>query len=109
MLGGLWDTMDPGRRALMENWARAVDKHSDKELDADHDYIRVDGEMPRCPRCNNRPQAWLDRHHRCGVVRCCATSCTIVTANEKEEPVSSGSLGVAWLRTFPKENWEAKA
>ena len=103
MLDGLWDGVDSGQRAWMENWARGVDRLSDKELDADHTYIRVDGEMPRCPRCNNRPQACIDRHHRCGIVRCCATSCTMVTADEKKEPVSSDSLGRAWLRTFSKE------
>lgn len=109
MLGEMWNTMDPGQRAWMENWARAVDKHSDKELDADHDYIRVDGEMPHCPICNSQPRAWIDRHHRCGVVRSCASSCTVVTADEKKEPVTSDSLGRAWLRTFPKAAWEAKA
>ena len=109
MLGEMWNTMDQGRRAWLENWARSVDRLSDKELDADHSYVRVDGEMPRCPRCNNRPQAWTDRHHRCGIVRCCGTSLTMVTADEKQEPVSSGSLGRAWLRKFPKEKWEAKA
>ena len=109
MLGGMWDTMDTGRRSWMENWARGVDRHSDKELDADHDYIRVDGKMPRCPRCNNRPQAWLDRHHRCGIVRCCASSCTVVTADENLEPVSSDSLRIAWIRTFPKYTNEAEA
>lgn len=81
---------------LLEIWARGVDKHSDNELDSDHDYRRIDNELPVCPICHNHPRAWLSEKKDVGILRCCNFGTVVLSSDVKEEPVNIFSLVRAW-------------
>lgn len=77
----------------LEIWARGVDRHSDKELDEDSDYRRVDEFMPLCHECHKHPRAWVSIKGDVGVVRCCNFG-MVVVSDVGAEPVTESTLAM---------------
>lgn len=83
-------------RRIMEIWARGVDRYSDDDLDADHDYRRIDNDLPVCPVCNNYPRAWLSTKKDVGILRCCDFGTVVLSSDVNEDPVTKYSLEREW-------------
>ena len=88
---------------LLETWARGVDRHSDKELDSDSEYSRIDNELPVCPICHNHPRAWLSKKKDVGMLRCWNFGTVVLSSDVKDEPVNIFSLVRAWWSGISRE------